>query len=94
MLVVIFLPGGLIEGGQRIGRLFRRRNARASGAERERQPKQPGRMREDRMGILEVKDVNKRFGGLQALARREPVGRARTPSTPSSGRTARASRRC
>jgi ABC-type branched-subunit amino acid transport system permease subunit len=25
MLVVIFLPGGLIEGGQRIGRLFRRK---------------------------------------------------------------------
>ncbi len=25
MLVVIFLPGGLVEGGQRIGRLFRRR---------------------------------------------------------------------
>ncbi|OSP54942.1 branched-chain amino acid ABC transporter permease [Pseudoruegeria sp. SK021] len=28
MLVVIFLPGGLIEGGQRIGRLFRRRTAK------------------------------------------------------------------
>ncbi|QBF32568.1 branched-chain amino acid ABC transporter permease [Thalassococcus sp. S3] len=27
MLVVIFLPGGLIEGGQRIARLFRRRKA-------------------------------------------------------------------
>ncbi|PWR03460.1 branched-chain amino acid ABC transporter permease [Meridianimarinicoccus roseus] len=25
MLVVIFLPGGLVEGGQRLGRLFRRR---------------------------------------------------------------------
>jgi len=25
MLVVIFLPGGLVEGGQRIGRLFRRK---------------------------------------------------------------------
>jgi len=24
MLVVIFLPGGLVEGGQRIGRLFKR----------------------------------------------------------------------
>ncbi len=27
MLVVIFLPGGLVEGGQRIGRLFRRKKA-------------------------------------------------------------------
>ncbi len=27
MLVVIFLPGGLVEGGQRIGRLFRRKPA-------------------------------------------------------------------
>lgn len=27
MLVVIFLPGGLVEGGQRVGRLFRRRKA-------------------------------------------------------------------
>jgi hypothetical protein len=25
MAVVIFLPGGLVEGGQRIGRLFRRK---------------------------------------------------------------------
>ncbi|CAN0604077.1 unnamed protein product [Ectocarpus sp. 12 AP-2014] len=25
MLVVIFLPGGLVEGGQRVGRLFRRK---------------------------------------------------------------------
>ena len=25
MLVVIFLPGGLVEGGQRIGRIFRRK---------------------------------------------------------------------
>jgi len=30
MLVVIFLPGGLVEGGQRIGRLFRGRKARAA----------------------------------------------------------------
>ncbi|MEH6646832.1 branched-chain amino acid ABC transporter permease [Sulfitobacter sp.] len=27
MLVVIFLPGGLVEGGQRIGKLFRRKKA-------------------------------------------------------------------
>ncbi|WGW03792.1 branched-chain amino acid ABC transporter permease [Tropicibacter oceani] len=27
MLVVIFLPGGLVEGGQRIGRLFKRKKA-------------------------------------------------------------------
>ncbi|QIE41845.1 branched-chain amino acid ABC transporter permease [Meridianimarinicoccus aquatilis] len=30
MLVVIFLPGGLVEGGQRIGRLFRRRKPDAA----------------------------------------------------------------
>ena len=33
MPVVIFLPGGLVEGGQRIGRLFRRRDRKAAGAE-------------------------------------------------------------
>ena len=27
MLVVIFLPGGLVEGGQRIAKLFRGKNA-------------------------------------------------------------------
>lgn len=32
MLVVIYLPGGLVEGGQRIGRLFRRRDANAPDA--------------------------------------------------------------
>ena len=31
MLVVIFLPGGLIEGGQRIGRLFRGKKASKAG---------------------------------------------------------------
>ena len=35
MLVVIFLPGGLVEGGQRVGRVFRRRDRKASGAEAE-----------------------------------------------------------
>jgi len=34
MLVVIFLPGGLVEGGQRIGRLFRGRKARAEDADK------------------------------------------------------------
>ncbi|WP_323763355.1 branched-chain amino acid ABC transporter permease [Marinovum sp.] len=33
MLVVIFLPGGLVEGGQRVGRLFRRRDIKSSDAE-------------------------------------------------------------
>ncbi len=33
MLVVIFLPGGLVEGGQRIGRVFRRRDANADSVE-------------------------------------------------------------
>ncbi|MCG6901888.1 MAG: branched-chain amino acid ABC transporter permease [Rhodobacter sp.] len=32
MLVVIFLPGGLVEGGQRVGRLFRRKKGGADGA--------------------------------------------------------------
>jgi len=41
MLVVIFLPGGLVEGGQRIGRLFRRRGRNAGGAEEEAARKQP-----------------------------------------------------
>ena len=33
MIVVIFLPGGLVEGGQRIGRVFRRRDRNAGAAE-------------------------------------------------------------
>ena len=33
MLVVIFLPGGLVEGGQRIGRIFRRRDRKATTVE-------------------------------------------------------------
>ncbi|QUJ77372.1 branched-chain amino acid ABC transporter permease [Sulfitobacter albidus] len=33
MLVVIFLPGGLVEGGQRIGRVFRRRDKNAGSVE-------------------------------------------------------------
>lgn len=33
MLVVIFLPGGLVEGGQRIRRLFRRKTAAAADPE-------------------------------------------------------------
>ena len=41
MLVVIFLPGGLIQGMQRTGRLFRRRGADATGPEREGAMKQP-----------------------------------------------------
>lgn len=42
MLVVIFLPGGLIEGGQRCGRfVFRRRGRNAGGAEAEGKAKQP-----------------------------------------------------
>jgi ABC-type branched-subunit amino acid transport system permease subunit len=40
MLVVIFLPGGLVEGGQRIARLFRRKKKTASpGDDPEHQPK-------------------------------------------------------
>ncbi|WP_422072711.1 branched-chain amino acid ABC transporter permease [Tranquillimonas rosea] len=42
MLVVIFLPGGLVEGGQRIGKyVFRRRGRKAGGAEAEAARKQP-----------------------------------------------------
>ena len=33
MLVVIFLPGGLVEGGQRIARLFRRKKKQAEPSE-------------------------------------------------------------
>ena len=33
MLVVIFLPGGLVEGGRRIGRVFRRRDRKGLSAE-------------------------------------------------------------
>ena len=33
MLVVIFLPGGLVEGGQRLGRVFRRRDKNAGSVE-------------------------------------------------------------
>lgn len=32
MMVVIFLPGGLMEGGQRIGRLFKRKSAKDGAA--------------------------------------------------------------
>ncbi len=32
MLIVIFLPGGLVEGGQRIGKLFRRKSASSDAA--------------------------------------------------------------
>lgn len=35
MLVVIFLPGGLVEGGQRIMGIFRRKDKNASGAEKD-----------------------------------------------------------
>ncbi|WP_368344058.1 branched-chain amino acid ABC transporter permease [Pelagovum sp. HNIBRBA483] len=34
MAVVIFLPGGLVEGGQRIGKLFRGRKSKASGSDK------------------------------------------------------------
>jgi branched-chain amino acid transport system permease protein len=33
MLVVIFLPGGLVQGGQKVGAMFRRRAAKKAGAE-------------------------------------------------------------
>ncbi|WP_245883750.1 branched-chain amino acid ABC transporter permease [Hasllibacter halocynthiae] len=33
MLVVIFLPGGLVEGGQRLGRVFRRSDRKGLGVE-------------------------------------------------------------
>jgi hypothetical protein len=39
MLVVIFLPGGLVEGGQRIARLFRRKKKSATGNGDEASPK-------------------------------------------------------
>ncbi|MBT8457056.1 MAG: branched-chain amino acid ABC transporter permease [Alphaproteobacteria bacterium] len=39
MLVVIFLPGGLVEGGQRIARLFRRKKEEPKGPDPEHHPK-------------------------------------------------------
>jgi ABC-type branched-subunit amino acid transport system permease subunit len=41
MLVVIFLPGGLVEGGQRIARLFRRGGAKSGGTTTEQSQKTP-----------------------------------------------------
>ena len=38
MGVVIFLPGGLVEGGQRIGRLFRRKKASDDGPDASKTP--------------------------------------------------------
>ena len=38
MLVVIFLPGGLVEGGQRLGNLFRRKNADDASDDASRKP--------------------------------------------------------
>ena len=38
MLVVIFLPGGLVEGGQRLGRLFRGRKARDAAKSKQSNP--------------------------------------------------------
>ena len=64
MAVVIFLPGGLLEGGDRIRNAFRRKRTGKEDTAKQRTPAAYG---ERVMGILEVKDVNKRFGGLQAL---------------------------
>jgi ABC-type branched-subunit amino acid transport system permease subunit len=38
MLVVIFLPGGLVEGGQRIAKSFRSRKSKDDGAKSQTQP--------------------------------------------------------
>ena len=38
MLVVIFLPGGLVEGGQRIGRMFRRKKPAEDDQSKAKQP--------------------------------------------------------
>ncbi|MCT8159918.1 branched-chain amino acid ABC transporter permease [Pseudoruegeria sp. SHC-113] len=39
MLVVIFLPGGLVEGGQRIARMFKRKKPQTPGNDPEHHPK-------------------------------------------------------
>ncbi|MEP3295406.1 MAG: branched-chain amino acid ABC transporter permease, partial [Pseudoruegeria sp.] len=39
MLVVIFLPGGLVEGGQRIAALFKRKKSAPDGKDPEHHPK-------------------------------------------------------
>ena len=41
MLVVIFLPGGLVEGGQRVGAMFRRKSRNAGGVEDDAASKNP-----------------------------------------------------
>ncbi len=41
MAVIIFLPGGLVEAGKRIGRLFRRRGAKAGDTTAEHSQKTP-----------------------------------------------------
>ena len=35
MVVVIFLPGGLVQGGQRLGALFSRKSATTTAADRD-----------------------------------------------------------
>ena len=40
MLVVIFLPGGLVEGGQRLSRLFKRRGTKAEPEDPEHRPEE------------------------------------------------------
>ena len=65
MLVVIFLPGGLVEGGQRIGRAsLARKKAKSKSAAAS---TDTCGIRRRSWEFLEVKNVNKRFGGLQAL---------------------------
>jgi ABC-type branched-subunit amino acid transport system permease subunit len=41
MIVVIFLPGGLVEGGQRIARMFRRKRDLGRGTTAQRTAQQP-----------------------------------------------------
>jgi hypothetical protein len=40
MLVVIFLPGGLVEGGQKLAALFKRRKSDEDAGDSEHHPKQ------------------------------------------------------
>ena len=66
MLIVIFLPGGIMEGFRRIGRWLAPR--RRTGPPRSRRSRSDSRRSDDHGGHRShVDDVHKSFGGLQAL---------------------------
>ena len=62
MAVIIFLPGGLVELGQKVASIFKKKVQHQVTIQL-----QNLRNKGKYMGILEVQNVGKRFGGLQAL---------------------------